>query len=62
MTVSSCGLPGFLTLSPPSVKLGQAQMTPILSNECLVAAYLDAVDTLTCARELAEQHAAAVRS
>jgi len=28
----------------------------------LVAAYLDAIDTLTYARELAEQHAAAVRS
>jgi hypothetical protein len=33
-----------------------------LSNECLVAAYLDAIDTLTYARELAEQHAAAARS
>jgi len=28
----------------------------------LVAAYLDAIDTLTYARELAEQNAAAVRS
>jgi len=27
----------------------------------LVAAYLDAIDTLIYARELAEQHAAAVR-
>jgi len=28
----------------------------------LVAEYLDAIDTLTYARELAEQHAAAVRN
>jgi len=28
----------------------------------LVAAYLDAIDTLTYTRELAEQHAAAARS
>jgi len=32
-----------------------------MSNECLVAAYLDAIDTLIYARELAEQHAAAVQ-
>src|SRR5207248_10667820 len=34
----------------PSIESANSELTPILSNECLVAAYLDAIDTLTYAR------------